>query len=491
MCKIMDKCANYDIIKKRAERKKKMEDKEIYKKLAYKTKNVYQEIPADERRIMLDICDEYRAFLDEGKTERECVKLATCMAEKNGFVPFSEKESLKCGDRVYFTNRKKNILLAVIGEDDITEGLNIVGAHIDSPRLDLKQNPLYQSKDMALLKTHYYGGIKKYQWTATPLAIHGVCYTKDGEQVEICIGEKDDDPVFCITDLLPHLAKDQMSKKLGEAIEGEALNVLVGGMGLNDTEIEDSVKYNVLNILNIAYGIDEESLISAELEIVPSQKAKNVGIDSSFVGGYGQDDRVCAFTALKSIFEIEMPKKTAMCLLVDKEEIGSTGNTGMLSKFFDMATAELIEKLTGRCDLVTYNKVIRNSACMSSDVSAAVDPNYENVFERRNSSYAGGGIALMKYTGSRGKSGASDASSEFVHEIISIMNKNGVIWQTCELGKVDQGGGGTIAMYVANMNMDVIDCGVPVLSMHSPFEVTAKGDIYMAYKAYKAFYKDR
>lgn len=468
-----------------------MEQKEIYKKLAYKTKKVYDEISPDERREMMDLADEYREFLDAGKTERECVKIAVEMAEKNGFVPFCEKESLKPGDRVYLTNRKKNVILAVIGEEDIENGINIVGAHIDAPRLDLKQNPLYQSKDMALLKTHYYGGIKKYQWTTVPLAIHGVAYTRDGTQVEITIGEDENDPVFCITDLLPHLAKDQMAKKMGEAIEGEALNVLVGGMGVNDSDIDDSVKYNILNILNISYGIDEESFLSAELEIVPAGRARNVGIDSAFVGGYGQDDRVCAFTALKSILDVKKTKKTAMCLLVDKEEIGSTGNTGMLSKFFEMATLELVEAVSGKNDMVTFNKVIRNSACMSSDVSAAVDPNYESAFEPQNSSFAGRGLALMKYTGSRGKSGASDASSEFVHEIAAILNNNKVIWQTCELGKIDQGGGGTIAMYVANMNMDVIDCGVPVLSMHSPFEVTAKGDIYMAYKAYMAFYKDR
>ncbi len=468
-----------------------MNDKERYQKLAYKTKNVYANISTDEKKEMMDMCDDYRTFLDKGKTERECVILATEMAEKNGFVPFKGADSLKPGDKVYFVNRKKNIMLAVIGSEDIKEGINIVGAHIDSPRLDLKQNPLYQSKDMALLKTHYYGGIKKYQWTAIPLAIHGVAYTKDGEQVDICIGENDDDPVFCISDLLPHLAKDQMGKKLADAIEGESLNILIGGMGVNDSDVDDSVKFNILNILNIAYGITEEAFLSAELEIVPAFKAKNVGLDSSFVGGYGQDDRVCAYTALKSIFTLDVPRRTAVCLLVDKEEIGSTGNTGMLSKFFDMALAELIEKLTGSCTMVEFNRVIRNSACMSSDVSAAVDPNYESVFERQNSSYSGYGMALMKYTGSRGKSGASDASSEFVNEIISIMNKNNVIWQTCELGKVDQGGGGTIAMYVANLNMDVIDCGVPVLSMHSPFEVTAKGDIYMAYKSYIAFYKDR
>ncbi len=467
-----------------------MSEKEIYKKLAYKRKNVYEEIPQKERREMLDFSDSYREFLDLGKTERECFTVAKKMAEENGFEEFKSKKELKAGDRVYFENRKKNLMLCVIGEDDIENGVNIVGSHIDAPRLDLKQNPLYQSKDMALLKTHYYGGIKKYQWTAIPLAIHGVCYTRDGNQVEICIGEKDEDPVFCITDLLPHLAKDQMAKKLSDAIEGESLNILVGGMKLSKTEIDDSVKYNILNILNLAYDITEESFLSAEIEIVPSGKARNVGLDMSFVGGYGQDDRVCAYTSLRAIFDLKIPKKTAVCLLVDKEEIGSVGNTGMLSRFFDMAMLELTEKLTGKADMVTFNRVIRNSACLSSDVSAAVDPNYEGVFEKQNSSYAGGGIALVKYTGSRGKSGASDASSEFVHKVISVMNKNNIVWQAGELGKVDQGGGGTIAMYVGNMNMDVIDFGVPVLSMHSPFEVTAKGDIYMAYKAYKAFYND-
>ena len=467
-----------------------MDNKENFEKLKYSTKNVYSELNPEQRREMLDLCDEYMEFLDNGKTERECVKEAVKMAEARGFVRFYDKEALKAGDKVYFINRKKNIMLAVIGSEDIEKGINIVGAHIDSPRLDLKQNPLYESNGQALLKTHYYGGIKKYQWTAIPLSIHGVCYTKDGEQIEIRIGEKEEDPVFCITDLLPHLSREQMSKKLSEAIEGESLNVLVGGIGLNDCEIENSVKMNILNILNISYGITEESFLSAELEIVPSFKAKNVGFDMGFVGSYGQDDRVCAYTALKSILDIENPQKTAVCLLVDKEEIGSEGNTGMLSKFFDMAVAEMIYKIKGHCDMIEYNRVIRNSACMSSDVSAALDPNYEGSFEKQNSALAGRGIAIMKYTGAGGKSGSSDASSEFMHDILSIMNKNGVMWQSCELGKVDKGGGGTIAKYVANLNMNVVDCGVPVLSMHSPFEVTAKGDIYMAYKAYLAFYKD-
>lgn len=468
-----------------------MTDKELYEKLKYERKNVYRDMPDEERRNMLDLADDYRRFLDAGKTERECVNEAISLAKANGFVPFESKDSLQAGDRVYFTNRGKNIMLAVIGSEDIEKGLNIVGAHIDSPRLDLKQNPLYEADGMALLKTHYYGGIKKYQWTAIPLALHGVVYKKNGERVDICIGEKDDDPVFCVTDLLPHLAKDQMTKPMTEGIEGEALNILVGGIGAKAEDVPEKVKFNILNILSISYDITEADLLSAEIEVVPAFKARNVGLDNGFVGAYGQDDRVCAYTALRSIFEVQSPARTAVCLLVDKEEIGSVGNTGMLSRFFDMAVAELIGKIKGGCDLLTFNRTISASACLSSDVGAAFDPNYPSVMEKNNQSFAGGGLVLMKYTGSRGKSGASDASAEFVHEICSILDKNDVIWQTSELGKVDQGGGGTIAMYVANLNMDVIDCGVPVLSMHSPFEVTSKGDIYMAYKAYLAFYNDR
>jgi len=468
-----------------------MTDKELFEKLSYKQKNVYENLDDKQVKEMLDLTEEYRKYLDEGKTERECVKISEKMAKDNGFKPLSDFDSLKAGDKVYVINRKKNIMLAVIGEKDITEGTNIIGAHIDSPRLDLKQNPLYESNDMALLKTHYYGGIKKYQWTAIPLALHGVVFTRDGEETEITIGEKDTDPVFCITDLLPHLAMDQMSKKMTEGIEGEALNILVGGMGVKSEDVSEKVKYKILSILNTMYGIREEDFLSAELEVVPAFKARNVGLDESFIGAYGQDDRVCAFTSLKGIFDIENPERTAICLLVDKEEIGSTGNTGMLSRFFEMTLAELISKCKGSCDLIALNKTITNSACLSSDVGAAVDPNYEGVYEKKNAAFAGHGMVLMKYTGSRGKSGASDASAEFVHEVISILNNNNVIWQTSELGKVDAGGGGTIAMYVANLNMDVIDCGVPVLSMHAPFEVTAKGDIYMAYKTYIAFYNDR
>lgn len=468
-----------------------MDDKELFEKLKYKRKNAYKEMSDSDRRAMLELADEYRIFLDKGKTERECVAEAIALAEKNGFVPFESKDSLKPGDRVYFINRSKNIMLAVIGSEDLEKGLNIVGAHIDSPRLDLKQNPLYEADGLALFKTHYYGGIKKYQWTAIPLALHGVVYKKDGEKVEISIGEKDEDPVFTVTDLLPHLAKDQMSKTMLAGIEGEALNILIGGIGAGSDDISERVKFNILNILSVAYDITEEDFQRAEIEVVPAFKARNVGLDNSLIGAYGQDDRVCAYTALKSIFDVENPNRTAVCLLVDKEEIGSVGNTGMLSRFFDMSVAELILKVKGSCDMISYNRTISNSACLSSDVGAAFDPTYPSVSEKNNQAFAGDGLVLMKYTGARGKSEASDASAEFVSEITSILDKNSVVYQTSELGKVDQGGGGTIAMYVANLNMDVIDCGVPVLSMHSPFEVTAKSDIYMAYKAYLAFYNDR
>lgn len=467
-----------------------MTNKDFYEKISYKTKIVYDEINTEQAKEMLDLCDRYKGFLDNGKTERECVREALKMAEENGFLPLDKASSLRAGDKVYAVNRDKNILLAIIGKKGLSEGANIVGAHIDSPRLDLKQNPLYESNDLALFKTHYYGGIKKYQWTTIPLAIHGVVCTTSGEKIEITIGENENDPVFCVTDLLPHLAKDQMAKKMSEGIEGEALNILVGGMGVPETEPAGRVKLKILSILNTMYGISEKDFLSAELEVVPAFKARNVGLDESFIGAYGQDDRVCAFTALESIMQISEPEKTAVCLLVDKEEIGSVGNTGMLSSFFEMTLAEMLEKEKGSCSINELNKAIRNSACLSSDVGAAVDPNYEGVSEKQNSAFAGKGIILMKYTGSRGKSGASDASAEFVSQIIKALEEDNVVWQMGELGKVDQGGGGTIAMYVGNMNMDVIDCGVPVLSMHSPFEITSKGDIYMAYKAYIAFYNN-
>lgn len=466
-----------------------MTDKELFESLTYERKNAYLAMSEDEKKEMFELCDGYRAYLDKGKTERECVNISLKEAIENGFENLEDKEVLKPGDKVYKINRGKNIFLAVIGTEDIKKGVNIAGAHIDSPRLDLKQNPLYESKDMALLKTHYYGGIKKYQWPTIPLALHGVIYNTDGEKLDICIGEDENDPVFVITDLLPHLAKDQMQKKMVESFTGEDMNILIGGMPIEAEDVKEKVKFSVLKLLNKRYGITENSFISAEIEAVPAQKAKNVGIDESMVGAYGQDDRVCAYTTLRGILDIEPPKRTAVAILVDKEEIGSTGNTGAQSAFMTMTIAEIVEKLTGSCSVTDLNRVIENSACMSSDVNAAVDPNYLSVSEENNSSYAGYGVTLTKYTGARGKSEASDANAEFVYEIGRLMDSDGVIWQTGELGKVDQGGGGTIAQYVANLNMDVIDCGVPVLSMHAPFEVVAKSDVYMAYRAYKAFYK--
>ena len=467
-----------------------MTDKELFEDLSYQRKNVYETMDDSAEAEMSALCEDYKLFLDKGKTERECVVEAVRLAEENGFVPLEAKAELKAGDKVYAVNRKKNILLAVIGTEDIEKGVNIAGAHIDSPRLDLKQNPLYEKTDMALLKTHYYGGIKKYQWTAIPLAIHGAVVTDSGIKT-INIGEKPGDPVFCITDLLPHLAKDQMSKKMTEGIEAENMNVLIAGMPTPSEEVKEKVKLTVLKLLYEEYGIKESDFQTAEIEIVPAGNARDVGFDRSFVGAYGQDDRVCAYTTLRAIFEIDSPKKTAVAFLADKEEIGSMGNTGSQSAFMQMMIAEIVEKLTGSCSVTKLNRVITNTACMSSDVNAAVDPNYESVYEMKNATFAGCGVAITKYTGARGKYDSSDARAEFVYDMKKIMDDNNVIWQTGELGKVDQGGGGTIAQYVANLNMDVIDVGVPVLSMHAPFEVTAKCDVYMAYKAYKAFYIDR
>ena len=465
-----------------------MTDKELFDKLSYENENAYLKMSEEEKKEMFALCDDYRVFLDNGKTERECVNVSLEMVKNAGFVNLEDVTELKPGDKVYKINRNKNIFAAVIGTKNILEGINIAGAHIDSPRLDLKQNPLYESTDMALLKTHYYGGIKKYQWPTIPLALHGVIYNENGEKLDITIGEKDDDPVFVITDLLPHLAKDQMAKKMTEGIEAENMNILIGGMPIEAEDVKEKVKFSILKILNSRYGITEKSFQSAEIEVVPAYKARNVGLDESFVGAYGHDDRVCAYTTLRGILDVEKPERTAAAILVDKEEIGSSGNTGAQSAFMMMTIAEIVEKVTGKCSVTDLNKVIEHSACMSSDVSAAVDPNYPSVSEPNNAAYAGRGVTIVKYTGARGKYDSSDANAEFVYEIGKIMDENGVIWQTGELGKVDQGGGGTIAQYVANLNMDVIDCGVPVLSMHAPYEVVAKSDVYMAYRAYNAFF---
>ncbi|MBR5157132.1 MAG: aminopeptidase [Clostridia bacterium] len=455
--------------------------------LAYETQNGWKVADDAKKKEIFDFCDDYINYLNVGKTERLACTEAVKRAKKAGFCDINEKQTLKAGDKVYMVNRDKSVYLAVIGEEDILNGINFVIAHIDSPRMDLKQNPLYEDSDMTLFKTHYYGGIKKYQWTAVPLALAGVIYTADGKKVDVRIGDNPGDPVFCVTDLLPHLADAQMQKKAPKIIEGENLNILIGSMPDNDCE-KDAFKTAMLKLLNEKYGICEEDFISAELEAYPAASACDVGFDRSMVGGYGQDDRVCSYTALRAILEIKSCKKTAVCVLVDKEEIGSMGNTGMRSAFFEFVTASLIEKVKGTYNELMLKTAFRNSECLSSDVNAAVDPTYPEVSEKRNASFLGRGIVMTKYTGSRGKSGTSDANAEFVYKIRKLFNDNNIIWQSSELGKVDAGGGGTIAQYVANLDMEVIDCGVALLSMHAPFEIASKHDVYMAYKAYLAFY---
>lgn len=438
-----------------------------------------------EKKEVFQFCDGYIRFLNASKTERLAISEAVRIAESEGFCDVATKDRLEPGDKVYFNNRGKGLYLAVIGTEDITKGINFVVAHVDSPRLDLKVNPLYEDSDMALLKTHYYGGIKKYQWTATPMSLIGVVYKKDGSKVEISIGEDEKDPVFCVSDLLPHLASKQMQKKLGEAIEGESLNLLFGS--IPDDSEKDKFKMTVLKLLNEKYGICEDDFVTAEIEAVPAFPAKDMGLDRSMIGGYGQDDRVCAYTALRAICEEAAPKKTVACVLVDKEEIGSMGNTGMKSASFEYTTALLIAKAKGDYSELMKLETFRNSKCMSADVNAAVDPNYPEVNEKNNAAIFGHGPTLTKFTGSRGKSGTSDASAEFMLEVRSVFDKYNVVWQTGELGKVDIGGGGTIAQYAANLDIEVVDCGTALLSMHAPLEVASKLDIYMTYKAYKAF----
>ena len=461
----------------------------LKEELLMNDKNGWNETSEKENQEITKFCDGYIDFLNKGKTERECVKEAKKIAEEKGFKPLEKMKKIKAGDKIYVVNRDKNIVLAVIGEEPLENGLKVVGAHIDSPRLDLKPNPLYEDNGFAYFKTHYYGGIKKYQWVTMPLAIHGVVALKDGTNVEINIGEEDDDLTFVITDLLPHMARKQMEKKLSEGIEGEDLNVLLGSIPFNDEKVSDKVKLNVMKILNEKYGIVEKDFISAEIEIVPAFKAKSLGFDRSMVAGYGQDDRVCAYTSLKAICEVTKPKKTAICILVDKEEIGSVGNTGMEARAFENFVGELLA-LNGEDKTPNIMaRVLANSKMLSADVDGAFDPIYASVAEKRNASFFGMGVGLNKYTGARGKSGANDANAEYVAELRKLFDDNKVRFQISELGKVDEGGGGTIAYILANKGMDVIDCGTPVLSMHSPYEVTSKFDVYMSYKAYKVFMK--
>lgn len=460
----------------------------LKERLFNKKLNGWENLKEEQKEVINKFGDDFIYFLNKNKTEREVVDFCKDVLEKNDFIDLRQKMVVEPGDKVYYINRDKSIYIAVIGTDMIETGLNIVGAHIDSPRLDLKPNPLYEDMGFAYFKTHYYGGIKKYQWTTIPLSIHGVVVKTSGEKVKINIGEEENDPIFTITDLLPHLALEQMDKKLKEGISGEDLNLLIGSIPYGDEKTTERVKLNILKILNEKYGIVESDLLSSELELVPAFKARSLGFDKSMVAGYGQDDRVCAYTSLRAILNIKNPKKTAVCILSDKEEIGSMGNTGMESNVFDTFIAELLNK-KGENRPNLLDKVFCNSKMLSADVDAALDPIYASVSEKNNASFLGYGIGFNKYTGSRGKSGASDANAEYVAEIRNILESNQIPYQIGELGRVDVGGGGTIAYILANKGIDVIDCGVPVLSMHSPYEVTSKFDIYAAYRTYEAFMK--
>lgn len=464
---------------------KKEENKEI-------RKSAWKKYSKQDLEACFSLNEKYRNFISDCKTERECVSESIREAEKLGFKDLKEliekKSTLEIGDKVYITTMGRAIALFVIGEEPISKGMNILCAHIDSPRIDVKQVPLYEDTELAMLDTHYYGGIKKYQWVTLPLAIHGIVARADGSIVNICIGEDDSDPVLGISDLLIHLSADQLQKTAAKVVEGEALNVMLGSMPLEGAE-KEAVKENILKILKDKYGIEEEDFLSADLEIVPAGRARDYGLDRSMIMGYGQDDRVCAYTSLRAILDIAPPRKTACCLLVDKEEIGSVGATGMHSKFFENAVAELMN-LRGEYNELELRRALANSKMLSSDVSAAFDPNYPEVNEKKNTAYFGKGIVFNKYTGSRGKSGSNEASAEYMAFIRKIMKDNGVTFQTAELGKVDQGGGGTIAYIAANYNMDVIDSGVAVMNMHSPWEISCKADVYEAYLCYKAFLKD-
>ncbi|HCR43849.1 MAG TPA: aminopeptidase [Ruminococcaceae bacterium] len=456
----------------------------LAEKLLINRKNGYFQMTDETVKEADKFCEGYKKFMNTAKTEREITEFAVEAAKKAGFVPFDPSKHYKSGDKVYYNNRGKAVVLATIGTKGCRDGVRISAAHIDSPRLDLKPHPLYEKDDMSLFKTHYYGGLKKYQWTAIPLSMHGRAVLKDGTKVDIRIGEEDGDPQFCVTDLLPHLASEQMKKTLSKAIEGENLNILVGSRPLRFDEGDNLFKLNVMKIINEKYGMTEEDFVSADIEFVPAFKAVDIGFDRSMVGAYGNDDKVCAYPALMAALGTEKPENTTVTVLADREEIGSVGNTGLNSQFLqyfiaDLAAAEGLEA----------RHVLSRSKCLSADVTAAYDPTYADAYEPNNSCYINNGVGMCKYTGGRGKSETSEASAEFVAEIRNLFDKNDVLWQIGELGKVDGGGGGTVAMYLANLNVDVVDVGVPVLSMHAPFEVISKLDIFMTYKGIKVFYE--
>ena len=459
--------------------------------------NAWDAYPGDKKQEVYDFAENYRVFLSENKTERECVRTFVAQAKEAGFISLEEAvakgSTLKPGDKVYADHMGKSLALFVIGSAPISEGMNILGAHIDSPRLDLKQNPMYEDNDMVLLDTHYYGGVKKYQWVTLPLALHGVVAKKDGTVVEINIGEQASDPVVGVSDLLIHLAGEQLEKKGNKVVEGENLDVLIGNLPADQTDEEKSakerVKAQILELLKQQYEIEEEDFLSAEIEVVPAGAARDYGLDRSMIMGYGHDDRVCAYPSFEAILQMEIPERTSVCLLVDKEEIGSVGATGMHSRFFENMVAELLDRCGAYSDLA-LRRALQHSRMLSSDVSAAYDPNYPSVSEKKNAAYFGRGIVFNKYTGSRGKSGSNDANAEYIARLRRIFDDNGVAFQTSELGKVDQGGGGTIAYIMANYGMEVIDSGVAVLNMHAPWEIISKVDLYEAYKGYVAFLRE-
>lgn len=459
--------------------------KDLKKSLFSQKKHASLLIKDSEIKKADKFCEDYKKFLNHAKTEREAVEFAVKQLEENGFVKFSKNMKLSAGSKVYYNNRGKAIIASIIGTDPIEEGTRICAAHIDSPRLDLKQCPVYEADEIALFKTHYYGGIKKYQWTTIPLSLHGVIVKQDGTSVKINIGEDENDPVFCVTDLLPHLATEQMKRPATQIVTGEELNIVIGSRPFKSDSESELVKLNILKILNEKYGVTEDDFLSAELEAVPAFKAQDVGFDRSMIGSYGHDDRVCAYPALQAILKCKNPKKTSVVVLTDKEETGSDGNTGLVSSYLKYFIADLAEALgsDGRT-------VLSHSECMSADVNAGFDPTFPDVLEKKNASFLNYGVVVTKFTGARGKSGTSDASAEYVGRIRSLLNKNDIIWQTGELGKVDLGGGGTVAAYIANLNVDTIDVGVPVLSMHAPFEIVAKTDVYMAFRAFLVFLED-
>ena len=461
-----------------------MTGKELQEELTWKFPHIAKEAPEQVEEAAA-FCEGYKAFLDEGKTERECVKKAVELLKAAGYAEFDTKGSYQPGDKVYYVNRNKAIIATTFGEKSVKEGIRMNGAHIDSPRLDLKPSPVYEKDDMALFKTHYYGGIRKYQWATIPLAMHGVIIKKNGETVELNLGEKPGDPVFCITDLLPHLSAEQNERKLKDGIKGEELNIVIGSIPYTDDEVKEPVKLMALKLMNEQFGITEKDFLRAEVEFVPAHKASDVGFDRSMVGAYGQDDRICAYTALIAEIDTKNPTYTTMTILTDKEEIGSEGNTGLNSNYVGDYITYLAE-LEG----VNPKEVFRNTICLSSDVNAAYDPTFASVYDPLNSSYVNKGCVLTKYTGARGKSGSNDASAELMAKVIGIMEKEGVYWQIGELGAVDVGGGGTIAKFVASMNIDVVDLGVPILSMHAPFELASKLDVLNTYRAFKSFYKN-